>query len=207
MHILCGTPAGTARARRAWRGIALVAVLAVLTILALLAMAFAVLTSIEQSSSAVGFYGMSAQALADAGLEHAKAVLWSDAMFDTSRCDTPDDLWRVVFDGQQAQRVPDANVDVVRNNGPRADGNDAVWIPVRDAQRRLIGRYAVLIQDECAKININAACIAPPNMSNEGLSPREIMLCNCGNAGLPLRRRTDEAARVQVWPQSRAGHA
>ncbi|MCX7003321.1 MAG: helix-hairpin-helix domain-containing protein [bacterium] len=160
------------------------AVLSVLTILAILAMAFAVLTGIEQTSSAVGFYGMDAQALADAGLEHAKAVLWSDAIYDTTRSDGDNDLWNISFNGRQAQRAPDANV--MQSNGARTNGNDAVWIPVHDTRNRLIGRYAVVVQDECAKLNINTACIAPPNLPNEGLSPREGLLGNGKNSGLPF---------------------
>jgi len=180
-----GVPHAVAQAIcRTRRGVALVAVLSVLTILAILAMAFAVLTGIEQSSSAVGFYGMDAQALADAGLEHAKAVLWSDAMYDTTRSDGDGDIWISTFNGRQAQHAPDANV--AQNNVARGDSNDALWIPVHDTRNRLIGRYAVVIQDECAKLNLNTACIAPPNLPNEGLSPREGLLGNGQNSGLPF---------------------
>ncbi len=167
---------------RARRGVALVAVLSVLTVLAILAMAFAVLTNIEQASSAVSFYGMDAQALAEAGLEHAKAVLWSDAMYDPTHSDGDGDIWITSFNGRQAQHAPDANV--TPNNDTNA--NDAVWIPVRDTRNRLIGRYAVVVQDECAKLNLNTACIAPPNLPNEGLSPREGLLGNGKNSGLPF---------------------
>jgi hypothetical protein len=167
------------------RGVALIAVLSVLTVLALLAMAFAVLTGIEQGSSATSFYGLDAMALAESGLEHAKVLLWCDAVGDTTHADSPQDLWYTIST-RHSRGVPDVDVDLVGNNGPRRDGADAAWIPVQDAQGRLVGRYALVIQDECGKLHLNAACLGPNDRPNEGLSPRELQLGDGSSRGLPF---------------------
>lgn len=168
------------------RGVALVAVLSVLTVLALLAMTFAVYTSIEHATSrTVNTYG-DARALAQAGLAHAKALLWSDAMLADPRYDAYSDVWRAGLDGTLQQRAAEVNLTGLPQSGRNGDGRDAVWISVHNERGALVGRYAVLIEDESAKLNLNVASLLPPQRANEGLSPFELLVGDGATRGLPV---------------------
>lgn len=168
------------------RGVALVAVLAILTVLALLAMTFAVFTSIEHATSRTANTYGDARSLAQTGLAHAKALLWSDALLADPRYDAYSDVWRAGLDGTLLKRPADVNLTSLPHSGRAGDGRDAVWLPVRSERGALIGRYAVLIEDESAKINLNTASLLPPQRANEGLSPYEVLLGDGALRGLPL---------------------
>ena len=185
-----GWVAGRAASERpgAPRGIALMAVLAVLTVLSILAGAFVVVTRMEGATAQYAVYGSQAEALADSGIEHAKSLLWCDGLLGTPESDGAGDIWNVAFDGTLAKRKAEVDVDGIPNNGPAGDGNDAVWLPVHTAAGILVGRYAVRVEDECSKININTACLVPPQKPDMGLSPREIMLGDGRGKGLPVGR-------------------
>jgi len=67
--------------------------------------------------------------------------------------------WRTLFEG--------SDVDI---NG---DGEkDAKWIEVFDNSGSLFGRYAVLVNDEASKVNLNTAGLS----SSQGLSTYEVNL-------------------------------
>ncbi|MCX7848225.1 MAG: hypothetical protein N2595_09390 [bacterium] len=154
--------------------------------LAVLAMTFAVYTSIEQATARTAASSHDVRALVDAGLAHAKALLWIDAVLGDPRYDAYSDLWRTTFDGTLANRPPDVNLSGLNRPGLRGAGGDAIWLPVRNERGTLVGRYAVLVEDESAKINLNMASLLPPQRANEGLSPYEILLGDGGVRGLPL---------------------
>jgi len=168
------------------RGVALVAVLSILTVLAVLAMTFAVFTTIEHTISRTATTHGDARALAQAGLAHAKALLWSDALLGDPRYDAHSDIWRAALDGSLLKRPAHVNLNALPRSGPAADGLDATWMPVLNERGALVGRYAVLIEDESSKINLNTASLIPPQRANEGLSPFEILLGDGASRGLPL---------------------
>ncbi len=170
------------------RGIALVAVLAILAILAILSVSFSMFTSTEAATSKNIMYNNEAAILADAGIEHAKCLLWRDALLENPASDSRDDIWSTSFNGSLTKQTPQVDVDLITDNGPEHNGFDGTWFPVFDANNELVGRYAVLIDDECAKINLNVAAMVSPHKPNEGLSPREILLGDGAGRGLPFSR-------------------
>lgn len=174
--------------RGSLRGMALFVVLAVLTILSIFAVAFVALSNLEITTSQVTSHGMQSDALARSGIEHAKCLLWYDARHDRPGADAPSDIWSSAFQAPLPGVRPDADADLIPNNGPNGEGNDATWLAVRDAAGALIGRYAVAVQDEASKININTACLIPPLKPNQGLSPRELLLGDGGARGIPVGR-------------------
>ena len=171
------------------KGIALVAVLAVLTILAVMAATFAALSNTETTTAKYSVHLMEARAFADAGVEHVKSLLWYDTVIDKSSSDSFQDYWYSTFDGSLLKKNPEVDVDGIKNNGPGKNGKDAVWFPVHDEDGSLIGRYAVLVEDECGKININIASMVPPLKPNEGLDTRELYLGDGKNRGLPFSQK------------------
>ena len=176
-------------AKNTARGIALVAVLAVLTVLAVMAATFAALSNTETTTAKYSIHLMEARAFADAGVEHVKSLLWYDTVINKSSSDSFQDYWYSTFDGSLLKKNPEVDVDGIKNNGPGKNGNDAVWIPVHNEEGSLIGRYAVLVEDECGKININIASMVPPLKPNEGLDSRELYLGDGKNRGLPFSRK------------------
>ncbi|MDD5291819.1 MAG: type II secretion system protein GspK [Candidatus Omnitrophica bacterium] len=78
--------------------------------------------------------------LAEAGINYAKGVLEFDA--GANKLDSQDELWRSVFAGS------DVDID---DDGTK----ESKWFNIQDDQGNNIGRYAVLVRDEAAKVNIN----------------------------------------------------
>ncbi|MBL7197946.1 MAG: general secretion pathway protein GspK [Candidatus Omnitrophica bacterium] len=78
--------------------------------------------------------------LAEAGINYAKAVLKFDKQMND--IDSYDELWRTAFSGN--------DVDIDSDGLP-----DSKWFYVEDDAGNQVGRYAVLVEDESAKININ----------------------------------------------------
>ena len=174
--------------KQRYNGIALVAVLAILTVLALISVTFVLFTATEADTSKNIVYHNDALILAEAGIEHAKSLLWHDALLAKDKTDSAQDVWCTAFNGASHKKAAEVDVDMIPNNGPNSTGADSMWIPVFNDQNILIGRYAVLIDDECSKINLNVASIISPRTPNEGLSPREIMLGDGKRSGLPFSR-------------------
>ncbi|MCM8768748.1 MAG: hypothetical protein NC911_03575 [Candidatus Omnitrophica bacterium] len=102
--------------------------------------------------------GKEAQRYVKAGLHQA---IW-ELEHDSEEFDCYLDAWRTNFSGNE-----------VDNDG---DGvQDSRWVYIRDRRGRLIGRYAVLVEDESGKINLNA-CGNLTGTFNEGHSVAEIVL-------------------------------
>jgi len=171
------------------RGIALVAVLAVLTVLAIMAATFAAHSNTETKTAKYSLRLMEARAIADAGIEHVKSLLWHDTVINKSDSDSLHDYWYSTFDGSLHTKNPEIDVDGIKKNGPEKNGNDSVWIPVHNEKGDLVGRYAVVVEDECGKINLNIASMVPPITPNEGLDTREIYLGDGKNRGIPFSRQ------------------
>ena len=175
--------------RNPTKGIALVAVLAVLTVLAIMAAMFAVHSNTETATAKFSIQQMETRSIADAGIEHVKSLLWYDSIINKSSEDSFYDYWYSTFTGNLQKKAPEVDVDGIKNNGPNKDGKDAVWFPVKNEQGDLIGRYAVSVEDESGKVNINIASIIPPKKPNQGLDTRELYLGDGKNRGLPFSRK------------------
>ena len=171
------------------RGVALLMALAVLVLMAILAVSFYMSESIEREGADNSRYARSAEALAESGLNWAMDLLARDVPDDngTPAYDTDYDIW-----ARWAKRSPNAyagNADLLFSNNRDDDavdlsplfgtGNDAQsydsrWILIHDGDR-VIGRLAVLVEDECGKVNLNAAGDANWTLYN-GLGPAEVAL-------------------------------
>ncbi|MBN2097437.1 MAG: general secretion pathway protein GspK [Candidatus Omnitrophica bacterium] len=120
-------------------GIALVLVVSILTVVAIIVVSF-IFTMRMESRAAVNYlWQEKARYIAEAGIAHARAVLKEDK--GNNFLDSYDDPWRSIFTG--------GNID---NN--EDGGKDSRWIEMT-VGGEVIGRYAVLIEDEAAKANIN----------------------------------------------------
>ena len=167
-------------------GVALVAVLAVLTVLAVLAATFAIYSNTEATTAKTTIQLLETRAIAESGIEHVKSLLWYDTILNRNGYDSFDDYWYSTFSGALAKKEPEVDVDGIKNNGKNKNGKDAVWFPVFDDNGNLIGRYAVLVEDENAKVNINIASIVPPAKPNQGLDTHELYLGDGKSRGLPF---------------------
>jgi len=118
-------------------------------------------------------------------------------------------IWEIDHDDTGYDCYEDTCIKVFR--GVEVDNNsdgfvDSKWIYVKDRLGNIIGRYAVLVEDENSKININAVGNLS-NMYNEGFSPAEISLlgnilgetqimeileCRYGKDGLPGKEKVDD---------------
>jgi len=102
--------------------------------------------------------GKEALNMAKAGLEQA---IW-ELDHDNQEFDSYLDNWRTVFSGDQ--------VDSDEDGIP-----DSRWFLVQDRHGRILGRYAVLVEDENSKIDLNAVGNLTGSF-NEGHSVAEISL-------------------------------
>jgi len=165
------------------RGVALVAVLSVLTALALLAAAFAVMMSLESVSGRTTVGKLQVDMLVGSALEHAQALLREDA-WSQPAWDDYSEAWALAprprAGGQGA-----ADLDGL----PGADGapaEDGRWFYVHHPDGTVLGRYAMMFEDECAKININYAAALSPAQQHQGIGTFEIMLTDGARRGLPM---------------------
>ena len=169
-------------------GVALVAVLAVLTILAILAGAFAMVMSINRSVSMVSIAKVQSDLLASSAIEHTMSLLRQDVA-DQPAWDDLSENWHSWFQPGDATAEESVDVDGVPEILNRnATSTDARWIYVKNVDGEVVGRYAVLVEDEAAKINVNAAAALSPKMQNQGVGTFEIMLTDGSRAGLPISR-------------------
>jgi len=171
------------RAGQSHRGVALIAVLSVLTILALLAASFAVLMGVEQAAGRVSMTRLQAECLTKSALEHAQAVLRQDVV-DQPGWDDQGESWSAAFAPGKHRTEDAAELD----GAPNAPGQagDARWIYVHLADGTLAGRYAVLVQDEAGKINLNSASALGPRQQHQGVGTFETMLTDGSTRGLPI---------------------
>ena len=166
-------------------GIALVAVLAVLVVLAILAASFVAFTSLEQRASEVTNSKFQADMFAESGLEHFLSSLWYDSVA-TPAWDSLDEFWNTAFLPRSKKIEKSTDVDGLTN--PNRGGNpyDARWHYIYNSDGSLAGRYAVLIEDELGKINVNIAAALSEKMQNEGVGPFETLLTDGKKRGLPF---------------------
>ena len=144
-------------------GVALIIVISVLAIMAALAVAFLVSARMESLKASNFKESMKAKAIADAGIEHAKALLREDK--GTNYADYYQESWHTAFVG--------GNVDNTGDGTP-----DARWIDLVDAAGVRYGRYAVTVIDEASKANVNTAGYHNENplAVTQGWSPFEVSL-------------------------------
>ena len=164
------------------KGIALVVVLGVLVVLALIASVFSLNMSVESKMGSVQIAKLQADLIADSALEHAMCVIREDAVEQPAWDDKTEQMFTTFL---PEIKNPGNNIDIdgIIENG---NGNDGHWIYVKNKSGETVGRYAVLIEDEASKININTASALSSKMQNEGIGTFEIMLTDGKEAGLPV---------------------
>ena len=166
-----------------FRGIALVAVLAILVVLAILAASFSALMSIERRSANITVAKVQADLCAKAGLEHAISLLRSDYLHQPAWDDETEE-WRTSFTPLKNNVQNATDID-----GLKDELNDGRWIYIRNSDGTIIGRYAVLVEDENSKINVNAASAVSTKMQNHGVGTFETLLTDGNKRGLPLSKK------------------
>ncbi len=148
--------------RRDREGIALILVVSILTVVAISVVSFIFTMRLENRAAANYLWQKKARYIAEAGVAHARAVLREDK--EKGFIDTYEDLWRSAFSGSDIDNSDDQK-------------EDSRWIEV-SSEGKVIGRYAVLIEDEAAKININTAGFHNESVlkATEGATPFEVSL-------------------------------
>jgi len=167
------------------KGIALVAVLGVLVVLALIASLFTIHMSVESKMGRAQIAKLQANLIADSALEHAACVIREDAYTQPAWDDKTEEMFTAFLpDGKN----PDNNIDIdkIGKTSDVPDGKDGRWIYVKDKSGETVGRYAILIEDESSKININMASALNNKMQNEGIGAFEIILSDGKDAGIPV---------------------
>lgn len=165
------------------RGVALVAVLSVLTVLSVLALAFAVHTGLEIAASDVEISKAEADLVARGAFQHVLAALRMDAV-EAPGWDDLEERWAVRFRAKAGEEGVD--VDGLPGGWGEDSGGESRWFDVKDAQGRLVGRYAVLVEDEAGKVNVNVASGLGREGQNQGVGPFELLLTDGKEAGLPV---------------------
>ena len=166
-------------------GVALVAVLAVLVVLAVLASSFAVLMSMERRSSQVMTDKLNADLFAKSGFEHALSHLWLDSVAQPG-WDCLNESWNKTFKPFENKLDDATDVDRLTNLKRGGNPHDARWFYVYDNDGAVIGRYAVLVEDESGKINVNTATGLSEKQQNEGAGVFENLLTDGKKRGLPF---------------------
>jgi len=162
-------------------GIAIVAVLAILVVLALMGTAFVVHTNTESKISKIHANKVQSDLLAESALQHALGIIQDDAG-SSPAWDDQSEAWFTSFHSLDSKNDK-IDIDKITDS----DGSDdSKWIYIKDSKDKLIGRYAVLIEDEAGKININVASALSTKKQNQGVSPREMLLRSDDGAGLPI---------------------
>ena len=167
------------KALRRPSGVALLAVLTVLTVLSLLAATFAAMMTMEEQAGNISLNRSQSDMLAQSAIEHVYGLLRQDSI-DSPEYDGYDETWCQTFKPRQGEE----RVNVDGDKG--GDYAWARWIYVRDNSGKPIGRYAVMVEDEHAKINLHTASALGKNQQNEGFGTFEVMLTDGDKRGLPL---------------------
>jgi len=81
------------------------------------------------------------------------------------------EIWRSSFVPSEKNKLNSVDID-----GLKDKLDDGRWIYIRDSNGAVIGRYAVLIEDENSKININSSSAISTKNQNQGVGTFEIML-------------------------------
>ena len=192
--------------KRAVHGAALVIVLAVLTITAIMAVAFVCLVLIERESVAATLASDQAAIMAASAREHALAMLLSDTSTIPGVTE-PRQAWHATFTPDPA-RPDDGAALVSPSNTNAVQHADGRWFYVRNERGALVGRYAIMVEDEAGKINVNTACATSPGMQREGVGVWEILLSDGRGRGLPLPVRAAQAiVAYRYGPDGAPGRA
>lgn len=170
----------------AQQGMALLLTLVILAVLSIMATTFITNVTLDQKAAANLGTDVTAQYIAKAGLHHALSVLVRDADFVNPDMDiaveaydwSSGDDWVTRFSGSDVCVAE----SITRSTGVVSHKKNARWIYVHespdDASSPIVGRYAVYIADEHARVNINAvgADYDSVESSQEGESVEEIDL-------------------------------
>lgn len=170
-------------------GIALLIVVSMLTVIGIMGVSFAFSMRLESQAAAQFVATSRARYLAEAGVSFARALLDEDR------------LGSVVDDGGEAwvQEPLGSDVDVSGDGQP-----DARWWEVIGSGENLIGHYAVVIEDELSKGNINTAR-ADPQPFELGAVDLTALLDAAGVSGSQAAAAKIEAYRY--GPDKRPGVA
>ena len=123
-------------------GVVLIVALGVLSVLVILAAGLLLRSRLEASAAANSLRAAQARWLTVAGLAHARAVIGSCTEVWTHGSQE----WKTVFEGREPE---------VDNDG---DGiEDSSWSVVHGYGGGVEGRYAVLVEDECGRLDLNVA--------------------------------------------------
>jgi len=122
------------------KGQAILLVLSILGVASIIGLSFLYMSQVQLRSISAYIGRLQTKYLAESGINYAKGALEFDA--GLNKMDSEDELWRSVFSGS------DVDID---NDGTK----ESKWFDVQDDQGNNVGRYAVLVRDEAAKVNIN----------------------------------------------------
>ncbi|MBR4466241.1 general secretion pathway protein GspK [bacterium] len=177
-------------------GVALLAVLTVLTVLSLLAATFSAFMTMESQTSVTTLAKSQSDLLAQSALEHALSVLRQD-VYASPGWDSPDEPWCKEF--QADPKSPNqVNISDALSRSPSKDlpaVPPSRWFYVRDNAGNIQGRYAIAVEDEASKINVNIASAVMDSDQNEGFSTREVILSDGQTRegrGLPLSKEATQ---------------
>lgn len=122
------------------KGDVIILVIVILLLIFLFTSSMLILFNLWAKTANKILYGKEAKRFTKIGIENA---IW-EIDRDDRGYDSFFDRWRKEFEGDEL----DLNEDGV---------NDSKWFYVKDKNGNIIGRYAVLVEDESGKININAS--------------------------------------------------
>jgi len=167
------------------KGVALVSVLAILTVLAILAAAFTVQMRMESTTANTLALRNKSDMLMLAATEHAKAQIYNDSI-TMPGIDSTLEPWNSNFSTSSKDPKKSINIKNISKKSRSLLEKNSKWIYVRDDAGTIIGRYAVSIEDEAGKINVNTACSISSKTQNQGIETSEILLSNGKTRGLPI---------------------
>ncbi|RLD11945.1 MAG: hypothetical protein DRI44_02435 [Chlamydiae bacterium] len=164
------------------RGIALVAILAVLTVLGIMASAFIIQMRMENKTAETFVLKSETDMLMLAATEHAKAQIYNDSITSPG-LDSASESWSSAF-----TTTSKGSGKAINLSGLPADNNsiNSRWFYVRDKTGAIVGRYAISIEDEAGKINVNAASSLNNSTQNQGINTSEIIISDGKKRGIPI---------------------
>ena len=166
------------------RGIALVAILAVLTVLGIMASVFVIQMRMESKTAETFLLRSRTDMLILAATEHAKAEIFNDSALAPG-FDSTLEPWNSDFTTSSKDPLKSINIRGESGINGEPDKNSR-WFYIRDKTGSIIGRYAVSIEDEAGKINVNAASSLNSKTQNQGISTSEIILSDGRKRGIPI---------------------
>lgn len=169
----------------AHRGVALIAVLAILTVLSIIAAAFAFYMHTERQLGMIAGSKVQSDILAQSALEHALSVLRNDIQ-DSPGWDDFSEFWYTHFLPRNTNDSVD--IDGLPSIVSKSGCMDGRWLYVRNTKNEVVGRYAIKIEDESSKLNLNVATAWSAEMQNQGIDTFELMITDGKTRGLPISR-------------------